>query len=90
MDLSGVLDYVNRSSQPLVDDALENMNENATAVQPDTVEAHVADIYVPGYGQPAPSPTHSQGSRRHPPRKDGFVCTVEGCRKKFNRNCELK
>ncbi|KAJ8108816.1 hypothetical protein OPT61_g7907 [Boeremia exigua] len=86
MDLSEVQDFVNGSRQPLINHALEDINANATTVQSDTIEAYVEEIYVPGHGQPTPSPTRSPGSRRHTPRKDGFVCTVEDCRKTFNRN----
>ncbi|KAJ4983870.1 fungal specific transcription factor [Stagonosporopsis vannaccii] len=87
-DLSGVLEYVNGFDQPLMDDTVHSINTNATIVQPITVEAHVDDTYVPGFRQPI-SLTPSHCSRRHAPRKDGFACTVEGCNKTFDRNCEL-
>lgn len=89
MDLSEVLDYVNNSSQPLVDDAVQSMNVDATSVQTDTIRAYVKDTYLPGDRQQS-SPTQPHSTRRHAPRKDGFVCTVEGCNKTFDRNCELK
>ncbi|KAF2621393.1 hypothetical protein BU25DRAFT_354496 [Macroventuria anomochaeta] len=91
VDLIEVLHYVNDSSQLLIDDTVQLMNENGTTVQLDTVQAHVDDTYLPGYRQPSTSPAESQcvPHRRQAPRKNGFICTVEGCNKTFDRNCEL-
>ncbi|KAF1361292.1 hypothetical protein EJ07DRAFT_112493, partial [Lizonia empirigonia] len=75
----------------LVDNAVQLMNENGTAVQSVTVQAHVDDTYLPGYRQAPASPAESQCSphRRQAKRKNGFACTIEGCNKTFDRNCEL-
>lgn len=89
-DLSGVLEYVNGLSQPLMGDAVQSINVNATTVQPGTIGAYVDETYVPGFRQLPMSPTPSSCSRRHAPRKDGFACTVDGCNKTFDRYCELK
>jgi hypothetical protein len=91
VDLTEVLNFVNDSSELLVDETFQRINENATTVQPVTVQAHIDDTYLPGCRQPT-SPAESQcgPQRRQAPRKNGFACTVEGCNKAFDRNCELK
>ncbi|KAJ4349138.1 hypothetical protein N0V95_004833 [Ascochyta clinopodiicola] len=91
VDLSEVQIYVAGSNHLLVDNAVQRFNENGTTVQPVTIEAHVDDTYVPGYRQLSTSPgSQSIQHKRQPPRKNGFVCTVESCHKAFDRNCELK
>jgi hypothetical protein len=87
IDLSDVIDYVNNSSPHLVvDDTVQSLNADATTLQTNTIQAYVDGTYLPGYRQPA-SPARST---RHVPRKGGFVCSMEGCNKAFDRNCELK
>jgi hypothetical protein len=87
IDLSDVIDYVNNSSPHLVvDDTVQSLNADATTLQTNTIQAYVDGTYLPGYRQPA-SPARST---RHMPRKGGFVCSMEGCNKAFDRNCELK
>lgn len=91
VDLTEVLDFVNNSQQPLLDDSFHRINDNATTVQPVTVQAYIDDTYLPGCRQPT-SPAESQcgPQRRQAPRRNGFACTFEGCHKAFDRNCELK
>ncbi|KAF3042567.1 hypothetical protein E8E11_008098 [Didymella keratinophila] len=90
VDLTEVMNFVNDSPQFPVDDSFNYINANATTVQPVTVQAHVDDTYLPGCRRPA-SPAESQcgPQRRQAPRKNGFACSVEGCNKAFDRNCEL-
>ena len=90
MDLSEVLDYVNDSGQPPIDDPVQDMNADATTMQPNTIEAWGRDTYLPGDRQQRIPPTKPKSPGRHAPRKDGFACTVEGCNKTFDRRCELK
>lgn len=90
VNLSEVLHYVNDSEHLLVDDTVQRMNENGTRVQPVTVQAHVDDIYLPGYRQSPVSPrSPCTNPKRQTPRKNGFACNVDGCHKAFDRNCEL-
>lgn len=88
IDLSDVIDYVNNSSPHSVDETVQSLNADATTLQTNTIQAYVDGTYLPGYRQQA-SPARSHGTR-HVPRKGGFVCSMEGCNKAFDRNCELK
>ncbi|KAF2732987.1 hypothetical protein EJ04DRAFT_513533 [Polyplosphaeria fusca] len=72
---------------PLQDKVLRQWNENATTVRPDTVQQHVADTYLPGDRLAHLAVRRQQ--RRHPPKEAGFVCSVSGCGKTYNRQCEL-
>ncbi|KAF2999812.1 hypothetical protein E8E13_006587 [Curvularia kusanoi] len=88
VDLSDVQDFLNNSGDHLVDENTHTMNVDVTTIQTNAIRAHVDDTYLPGYRQQA-SPSQPHCARRHAPRKGGFACTVEGCNKAFDRNCEL-
>ena len=88
IDLSDVVDYLNNSNPHLVDDTVQGINADATMLQTSTIQAYVDGTYLPGCRQQA-SPARPHGTR-HVPRRGGFTCTVEGCNKAFDRNCELK
>ncbi|KAF1923071.1 uncharacterized protein M421DRAFT_426172 [Didymella exigua CBS 183.55] len=90
VDLTEVPNFVTDSSRLLMDSTFQYINEDATTVQPVTVQAHIEDTYLPGCRQPT-SPAESQcgPQRRQAPRKNGFACNAEGCNKAFDRNCEL-
>jgi hypothetical protein len=86
IDLSDVIDF-NNSSPYIVNDTFQSINVDATTLQTSTIQAYVDGTYLPGYRQQA-SPARPHGTR-HVPCKGGFVCTVEGCNKAFDRKCEL-
>ncbi|OCK77149.1 hypothetical protein K432DRAFT_334459 [Lepidopterella palustris CBS 459.81] len=64
------------------------LNENATTVQPNTIELWLGLTYNPGDGQSRPAVTPPQ--RRNAPRQDGYPCHHFGCSKTFNRLCDLR
>ncbi|KAF1998718.1 hypothetical protein P154DRAFT_243169 [Amniculicola lignicola CBS 123094] len=81
--------FADTYNQPLSMPYLHQFNENATTVQPSTVQEFVEDIYTPGdrllSGDAGRGP-----HRRQAPRPGGFPCDAVNCAKKFNRSCDLK
>ncbi|PVI04511.1 hypothetical protein DM02DRAFT_518651 [Periconia macrospinosa] len=74
-------------AQPLHDNLLEQLNDNATTVRSSTVLSHVEDTYTPGDRLKAQS---RPLSKRQAPRKGGFPCGINGCQKTFDRACDVK
>lgn len=76
--------------QPLVNEIVRQLNDNATTVQPTTVQMHVEDTYTPGDRLQAARARRRPSHRRQPLIEGGFPCTYQGCGKTFNRSCDLK
>jgi hypothetical protein len=90
-DFAPLLDWVTDARQPLMNEHLRNIDANETTVQPTTIQAHIEEIYTPGDRLPSRRPgSRKAAHRRQAPRPGGFLCTVEGCDKAFDRQCELK
>jgi hypothetical protein len=95
-DLAPIYAYITEARhQPLVNDNVRSINANETTIQPETVQAHIEDIYTPGdraKGKRVRSRSSSDGARqtRQAPRTRGYPCVVDGCEQTFNRACELK
>ncbi|KAF1976142.1 hypothetical protein BU23DRAFT_565845 [Bimuria novae-zelandiae CBS 107.79] len=72
----------------LLDANVRQLEDNATTVQPSTVQMHVEDTYTPG--DRLASTPRRPGHKRQAPRPRGFPCAFEGCGKTFDRSCDLK
>ncbi|KAF2180662.1 hypothetical protein K469DRAFT_277114 [Zopfia rhizophila CBS 207.26] len=73
--------------QPLRDDYVRQLNENATTIQPSTIQIHIEGTYTPG-DRISPPPSR-RAQRREAPRPGGYPCQYNGCRKAFDRRCDL-
>jgi len=80
-DLAPLVAYVNEQP-PLMNEHVRMMDCNQVTVNPATVQAHVLDIYLPGDRKNA-------SQKRQAPRRDGYPCSYHGCRRTFDRACEL-
>ncbi|KAF2877341.1 hypothetical protein BDV95DRAFT_143226 [Massariosphaeria phaeospora] len=77
--------------QPLREDLLQQLNEDATTIRPSTIIYHLEDTYNPGdrlAASAAESPRLP--GRRQPPSPGGFPCTVASCPRTFDRSCDRK
>ncbi|KAF1830233.1 hypothetical protein BDW02DRAFT_110661 [Decorospora gaudefroyi] len=87
-DLAPIYDWVQR--QPLNNEHVRRIDANETRVQPNTIQAHLEDIYIPGDRLPIQQPASRKSTqRRQAPRPGGFTCNMRNCDKTFNRQCEL-
>jgi hypothetical protein len=82
--------FVPETRAPSLSEAIWMLNVEQTAVQRGTVQAHLEDIYTPGYPVTQREPLRTRSPRRQAPQPGGFGCTVEGCTKRFDRACDLK
>lgn len=83
-------------SQPSVGEKLQQINENGTRVQPETVLAYVHDIYAVGDRRP-PTPPRASSLAHASPRSTrqvflpgGYVCEFALCGKAFDHAYKLK
>ncbi|KAL5113244.1 hypothetical protein ACEQ8H_008884 [Pleosporales sp. CAS-2024a] len=89
IDYTALVDYVvGARTQTLVDENVQCINANETAIQPATVQAHIEDIYTPG-DRLGKTSSRTAPHRRQAPRAGGYPCRYEGCEKTYNRACEL-
>ncbi|KAF2443121.1 hypothetical protein P171DRAFT_363346 [Karstenula rhodostoma CBS 690.94] len=81
--------YAEEAMQSLMNANIRRLDDNATTVNPNTVQMHVEDTYTPGDRLAATTPRRP-GHKRQPPRPRGFPCGYEGCGRTFDRSCDLK
>lgn len=81
--------YAEESRQSLVNENVRRLEENATTVNPNTVQRFVEDTYTPG-DRLAETTSRRPGHKRQPPRPRGFPCVYEGCGRIFDRSCDRK
>ncbi|KAF1948253.1 hypothetical protein CC80DRAFT_328033 [Byssothecium circinans] len=82
--------FAEADTHPLYNTNVQYLNENATTVQPSTVQYFVEDTYTPGDRLQAVSRSRRPSHRRQAPRPGGFPCPFEGCGKTFDRACDVK
>ncbi|OAG01949.1 uncharacterized protein CC84DRAFT_975729 [Paraphaeosphaeria sporulosa] len=81
--------YAEEARQPLVNEIVRRLENDATTVNPNTVLKHVEDTYTPG-DRTAETTSRRPGHKRQQPRPCGFPCVYEGCGRTFDRSCDLK
>jgi hypothetical protein len=90
-DFTPLVDWVTGTRQPLDNEHLRNIDANETTVLPTTIQAHIEDTYTPGDRLTTRRPgSRKAAHKRQAPRPGGFPCSVDGCDKTFDRQCELK
>lgn len=90
-ELAPVLAWVTEDyRQPATNENIQYMNMNETLVRPETVQAHIDDIYTPGDRLEKNAGSKRAPHRRQAPRPRGYPCNYHGCDKIFDRACELK
>ncbi|KAF2636743.1 hypothetical protein P280DRAFT_139877 [Massarina eburnea CBS 473.64] len=62
----------------------DQLDENATTVQPRTIQHHIDGTYTPGDRLQPPARS------RQASRPGGFGCSFRGCAKRYNRACDVK
>ncbi|KAF2684451.1 hypothetical protein K458DRAFT_31981 [Lentithecium fluviatile CBS 122367] len=81
--------FTDADRQPLLDANVRRLNDDATTIQPSTVQIHVEGTYNPGDRLRAVS-RRSPHKRQAPRPGGGFPCPFDGCGKSYDRSCDLK
>jgi hypothetical protein len=85
-ELGPIFEYINYPGsnelrQPLSDESVQFLQDEATIISPITVQVHIEEAYNVGDRQRRPH-------RRQDRRTGGYPCDVDGCERTFDRACE--
>lgn len=76
------------NQHPLNTESVQLLDDNATTIQPSTVQEWVDGSYNAGDRRSPPATSHIH-QRRNAPRQGGFPCLISDCGKVYDRHCDL-